>query len=216
MGTIASENGLFCNDVKQRKFERIRTNLKEARKDLKHENTTSAQYNVSLAANDYFSEVQTSQVGWRFQNIYAGHIWIYIITFLVSIFLFYHFGVNNLLSHSFKIDETGIDETAIEATTWGIIGSLLRALWKLWYRVNRREYSRPWIVYFASAPFLGGIFGALSYLFIRAGLILLTKQPDLQNHFAIIVFAAFAGYSWENTVKLFTNIGSNFTSQGES
>jgi hypothetical protein len=44
-------------------------------------------------------------------------------------------------------------------------------MWYLKDKVSEREYKNSWLIFFVSVPFLGGIFGALAYLIMLAGIL---------------------------------------------
>jgi len=83
----AADNGLFDKQKKvpASAFENIQCKLKEARKHLYSDDFSDADYYTSLAIRAYDSALYSSSRTWRFSNIYAGHIWIYLITFLVGL-----------------------------------------------------------------------------------------------------------------------------------
>jgi hypothetical protein len=63
-----------------------------------------------------------------------------------------------------------IQEAALHAATWGTIGAILRGLWFLKDKVSDRRYRNSFRIYLLSTPFLGGLFGAIFYFMIVAGL----------------------------------------------
>jgi hypothetical protein len=101
-----------------------------------------------------------------------------------------------------------VDPIAINAAAWGVIGGILRGISKLWFRVDNRQFRAVWRVYFVSSPFLGGLFGAVVYLLILAGIIIASSQQvdDVFNPLVIMPVCAFAGYNWEWSVKQFNRL----------
>jgi hypothetical protein len=72
---------------------------------------------------DYANALYSVGRGWRFENEYAGYIWIWLAELLASIFVIYYFG------DTIKLHQTlHIDIAAINAVTWGVIGATLRAI----------------------------------------------------------------------------------------
>jgi hypothetical protein len=62
-----------------------------------------------------------------------------------------------------------------------------------------------------SAPFIGGILGAIVYVTIIAGLIILdTDTEGKPRNFVVMALAAFAGYNWNWAIKRFKSIGHKF------
>lgn len=96
-----------------------------------------------------------------------------------------------------------VDPLAINATTWGIIGGLFQDIWYLWRHVQARDYRQTWMIRYISAPFIGGIFGAIIYLIITAGLVVLAKGGPRD----LVVIAAFGGFNWEWAMKRFEGAG---------
>jgi hypothetical protein len=221
----AADNGLFeWLDKKHRKaedkqgvlkedaFERIQRNLKKARQTLYEEDFSDAEYFTSLALHSYDKALYGASRLWRFSNMYAGPIWIYLIGFLIGVLSFYIYFID-----AYFVNFHGIQQAAIHAVTWGCIGGILRGMWYLKDKVSDRRYRNSWRIYFLSVPFLGGIFGSIVYLVIVAGLAALnvpTGPPSdggqpltIANPIAIIPLAALAGFNWEWAVILFKRIG---------
>jgi membrane associated rhomboid family serine protease len=63
-----------------------------------------------------------------------------------------------------------VRDPAINATAWGVIGAVLRAMWFLKSKVDMRTYRNAYNIYFISVPFLGGILGTIIYLLFLGGL----------------------------------------------
>jgi hypothetical protein len=91
-------------------------------------------------------------------------------------------------------------------------------MWYLKDKLSEREYKSSWWIYFVSTPFLGGIFGAIIYLIMIAGLLSLgVGQSDngetleINRPLVIVPIAALAGFNWEWAVKMFRRIGDLFT-----
>ena len=116
---------------------------------------------------------------WRFSNIYAGHIWLYLIGFLAAVLTFYWIQLDsNVLDLHVRIQEA-----ALHAATWGAIGGILRGLWFLKDKVSDRKYRNSFRIYFLSVPFLGGLFGAILYFVLISGLFILapTQTTTILN-----------------------------------
>ncbi len=212
--STAIENGLFCvqDDVS---VDNILNKLKDARDDIDIEKKSpldfsQCDYNLSKAAAYYSQAIASAPLSWRLLNIYAVHLWAYLIVFLSAIFIFYSF---NLLSF-IKFEQFEIPIVAVHAAAWGIIGGLLRGLWWLWKNVDDRQYRKVWIIWFISTPFLSGILGAIVYFLLFAGLIVIsnTQVEDINqvkdiNPMLVIVLAALAGFNWDWAVNQFKKIG---------
>ena len=212
--TTTSENGLF-KEKNDNLFKLILDNLKEARESI---DTQSIEHNktspnfvqcsdaLSKAANYYSQAVDSAPLSWRFLNIYAGHLWIYLITFLFITFAFYYFDIDRFLSL-----KVGVSPLSVDAATWGVIGGILRGIWWLWRNVSDRKYRKTWMVWFISTPFLGGIFGAISYFLIFAGLLAVSQNSnEVLNPMIVIVVSALAGFNWEWIVEQFNRVRERF------
>lgn len=102
----------------------------------------------------------------------------------------------------------GKDVVGFYAVTWGCIGAVLRGLWYLKENVSKKTYRNAWNIYYLSAPFLGGILGAIVYFIIIGGIIsVTTTNVNIQHSIPVILFATLAGFNWEWAVKLFEKIG---------
>jgi hypothetical protein len=213
MVDIADENGLF---KKQNvvALEPILQSLKTAREKLQRTppDFSGSYYDLSVARSLYYKAVQNAPWHWRFSRLYAANVLVYLLLFLSSIFLFYYFHIDRLLLSIFNIDSA-----AMNAITWGTIGGILRGISRLWYRVNRREFRVVWKGYFISSPFLGGLFGAIVYLLVSAGIIIVSSQQveDVLNPLVIMIFCAYAGYNWEWAVKQFSRVGEDRGSESK-
>lgn len=176
------DNGLFDNNKKSFKkkgiddpdtlFEEIQGNLRKARTDIDESDLSESEYHTSKALRSYDKALYASSSIWRFSNVYAAHMWIYLIGFLLSVLAFYWIQLDtNILG----LNPPGvrIQETALHATTWGTVGAILRGLWFLKDKVSDRKYRNSFRIYLLSTPFLGGLFGAILYFMIVAGLFII-------------------------------------------
>jgi hypothetical protein len=99
------------------------------------------------------------------------------------------------------------------------VGAILRGLWFLKDKVSDRRYRNSFRIYLISTPFLGGLFGALFYFLIAAGLFIIapTQAPSAENvsTLAIIPLAALAGFNWEWAIMILKRIGESFKGETE-
>jgi hypothetical protein len=156
---------------------------------------------LHLAAEEYFSAVQNTSIWWKLKNVYALHLFIYLVVLLSAIFVLY----NNLRIDIVISENLNISTLAINAATWGVVGSILRGFWFLWKNINDRSYRNAWFIWFLSIPFIGGILGSMVYFVIFTGVIIASSEniaidnsesPPL-NPLVIIVLCAFAGFNWD-------------------
>jgi hypothetical protein len=181
--------------------------LYKARKNLENNQYSECEMNTSLALDNYTKALYSTSRIWRFSNVYGGPAWIYLTLFLSAILFFY------IESFAYLVSSTHIVQTAVHAVTWGVIGGILRGMWYLKDRVDDRQYRIAWRIYFISVPFLGGMFGAMIYLIIIAGLLSFNGSSSLttpntpNNPLVVIPIAAFAGFNWEWALSIFKRIG---------
>lgn len=207
---IAARNGLFQNQTVVQ-VDSIQSILRKARIAADQNNLSESETQMSLASAELSAAINHTKTTWRFLNVYAIHIWIYLSSFLVGIFLFYYYDLSAILSSN---DDFQV--IAIYAATWGCIGSILRGFWHLKKNVDLLKYQSSWIIYFLSTPFLGGILGVIVYLLIVGGLVSVSQnQFNIDNVLVILPFSAFAGYNWEWAIGLFNKIGDIVSSKKE-
>jgi hypothetical protein len=221
-GLFNGENGNSSSNVTmedgEKAYKSIHDHLKQAKDDLDEHNYSDCTRDTSLARLSYLKILYSKPWRWRFVNLYAGPVWIYLATFLALVMAFYIYFVDEYFQNI-----TGIDQAAIHAVTWGCLGSVLRGMWYLKDKVSEREYKNSWWIYFISTPFLGGIFGAIIYLVLIAGLLSLgveqsSNEETLQINrpLVIVPIAALAGFNWEWAVNMFKRIGDLFTPSSDS
>jgi hypothetical protein len=228
-----------------RAFKDIQDNLYTARKSLDNDDLSASEYYMAQALRAYEKALYAPSRIWRFSNVYAGPMWIYLVGFLISVLVFYwvQLDVNFLNLH------VHIQEAALHATTWGTVGAILRGLWFLKDKVSDRRYRNSFRIYLISTPFLGGLFGAILYFMIVAGLFIIapaqaptilsnqtiisepnptttTSQTGSMNQvngistgnvstLAIIPIAALAGFNWEWAIMILKRIGESFKGEME-
>jgi hypothetical protein len=156
-------------------FRNIHYNLYWARKSLDNEDLAATEFYVTLALRAHDKALYAPSWKWRFTNVYAGVMWIYLVGFLVAVLVFY---LIQLDTNILGIHPPGvrIQESALHATTWGTVGAILRGLWFLKDKVTDRRYRNAFRIYVLSTPFLGGLFGAIFYFLIISGLFIVA--PD--------------------------------------
>lgn len=203
------ENGLFeQKKVKEKgpQWTEIQ-NLVSIARDKLDKNLGEAESRQEEALNTYFVAINNAGAKWRFYGLYAGPIWIFLVGILAATFMFYISGTGDKLTDPKNLFNLLIPRAAVDATAWGIIGSVLRGLWWLRFNVARNNYRKGWNLHYISSPFIGGILGAIVYILILGGLVSVTNQQlTPTNSLAIIPIAAFAGFNWEWAVKLFKKI----------
>ena len=176
------DNGLFEKEKKalikkgigdpDELLREIRRNLKEARAKLYEGDLPEAEYHASEALQSYDKALYATSRRWRFSNVYAGPMWIYLIGFLGAVLSFYW--IFQLDINILGLNPPGvlIQEAALHAATWGTVGAILRGIWFLKDKVSDRRYRNSFRIYLLSTPFLGGLFGAIFYFLLVAGLVI--------------------------------------------
>jgi len=203
---VAAGNGLFQNQTAVT-ANTIQDILRRARTAADENNLTEAETQMSLANTEFYAALNQTKRNWRFLNVYAIHVWMYLASFLVGIFLFYYYDLATILSNN-----DNFQLIAIYAATWGCIGSILRGFWYLRDKVDLRKYSNSWIIYFLSTPFIGGILGVIVYLLIVGGLVSISQnQFNIDHVLVILPFSALAGFNWWWAIDLFIKIGGIFS-----
>jgi hypothetical protein len=247
------DNGLFDNQKRafekkhtdpDKVFEDIQKYLKEARTKLYDDDLSESEYFTSKALRSYDQALYAPSRLWRFSNVYGGAVWIYLIGFLAAVLAFYFYLLD---AYFLNLNPPGvlIQEAALHATTWGTVGAILRGIWYLKDKVSDRKYRNSLRIYFLSAPFLGGLFGAILYFMIVAGLFIIapaqapaillnqtSSEPNATqtgsmtqtdttastgnvSSVAIIPLAALAGFNWEWAIIIFKRIGDSFKGEME-
>jgi hypothetical protein len=238
----AADNGLFDKQKKvpSDAFEDIQVKLKKAKEYFYGGDYTESDYYTSLALRSYDKALYLASRAWRFSNVYAGPMWLYLIGFLVAVLGFYWYQLDS----NFLELHVRIQEASLHAATWGTVGGILRGIWYLKDKVSDRRYRNSFRIYFLSIPFLGGLFGAIVYFLLVSGLFILapTQTPVILNQtasganvsqtgsatqpnvttagnistLAIIPLATLAGFNWEWAVMIFKRIGDTFKGEAES
>ncbi|HYX57231.1 MAG TPA: hypothetical protein VE818_13830 [Nitrososphaeraceae archaeon] len=204
---VASENGLFSQEkVSNIIADDILQCLLNARHELIDNHLLACERNLIEAERYYHVAIYGASSWWRFVNAYAFHLWIYFIGMLFSIVSFYF-----LLTWELPSEQLGFELLAMQAVIWGMIGGLFQDIWYLWRHVQNRDYRNTWMIQYFSAPFIGGILGAIVYVSIIAGLVILdTDTEGKPRDFVVMALAAFAGYNWNWAIERFKSIGHRF------
>ncbi|HEY7079628.1 MAG TPA: hypothetical protein VH500_08005 [Nitrososphaeraceae archaeon] len=148
--------------------------------------------------------------GWRFWNIYAAPIWIYLIGFLVAVLVFYLIQEDKPI---LKLN-VSIQVAALHAATWGCVGGIFRGLWYLKEEVSDRKYVNSTRIYYFSVPFLGGLFGAIMYFILVTGLFVIapTQAVTVLSHPTIPT----SNLTANNTGGLGNTTGSNTSNNSDN
>ncbi|MDH3822657.1 MAG: hypothetical protein OES19_02840 [Nitrosopumilus sp.] len=199
----AINNGLFNqNNIGGKEtWIEIEKILGESRNLLEEKKYEDAETKQATASGHLYHALSMTSAYWKFVNVHAGPIWIYLLGVLVLEFLFFY---TDLDAHFQNKLDVSIDFLYVVA--WGVAGGILRALWKIKTSIGGNKHRRSFTIYYLSSPFLGGIFGAITYLLIIGGLVSISGDISPTSITPILPIAAFAGYNWEWAVGLFSRI----------
>lgn len=189
---IANENGLLRNDSDT--YENIIEGIAEALRELAKNppNTIEARKKFSLAHHQFNRTINSSSFWWRFKYSFGGHIVIYFIVILVSLFSMWL-----LLSVDFVIMWV-----PSWAYLWGCIGGILQGFWWLWQHVSERSLRKHWLIWYLLIPPMGAILGALTYLVFFGGFIAATGDAQIQSESFAMLLSALAGFSTRWAVEI--------------
>jgi len=197
---IANENGLLKNDSKT--YEEILDNIIKALHDLSNSSPKpieariiEARKKFSLAYFRFNKIINSTSFWWRFKYSLGGPVLLYLLIMLISMFLAGIFFSPILLN-------SNILWVPSWAYLWGSIGSILQGLWWLWQHVSARSLRKNWFVWYTILPFMGAIFGALTYLIFFAGFIVATGETQITSEFFVILLSALAGFSSRWAVQM--------------
>jgi len=223
----AADNGMYNHlatkqNIQYDSFENIGENLNRARQNLT-DGTTPAldecEHQITIASGKFSNALYNTDTSWRFNNIYAGWIWIYLISFLILDLTFFV----AIVSEPSRLDAVFGKNSSqyligIYSTMWGIVGGILRALWYLRRLVDDRKYRNSFLQFNLSAPFFGGIFGSFSYFIMLAGLLVVngTAQGEIKNIFLMICVSSILGFSWPNMVQLIKNLADSISTKPDT
>ena len=161
-------------------YKDIQDNLDKARKSLDNDDLPTSERHVSEALRALDKALYAPPRWWRFSNVYAGLMWIYLVGFLVAVLVFYLIQLDRNVLGLYPPGVL-IQEAALHATTWGAVGAILRGLWFLKDKVTDRRYRNAFRIYILSTPFLGALFGAIFYFLIVSGLFIVApaQVPEI-------------------------------------
>ncbi|MBC8471486.1 MAG: hypothetical protein H8D56_18650 [Planctomycetes bacterium] len=99
----------------------------------------------------------------------------------------------------------------IKCTLVGIMGGILYCLRAVYLnKCVRKEWDKDWEVWYYLRPIASGISGFISYIFLKAGLLVLEAdaKPDAIA-FGYLAIAFIAGYNVDNFMKKLESIASS-------
>jgi len=99
----------------------------------------------------------------------------------------------------------------VQSTLMGIIGGLMYCLRAVYLnKCVRKSWDEEWEVWYYLRPITSAISGFVSFVFLKAGLLVLdaTSKPD-QISFGYLAIAFIAGYNVDNFMKKLESIASS-------
>lgn len=99
----------------------------------------------------------------------------------------------------------------VRCTLVGVIGGILYCLRAVYLnKCVRKEWDKDWEVWYYLRPIASGISGFISYIFLKAGLLVLEAdaKPDAIA-FGYLAIAFIAGYNVDNFMKKLESIASS-------
>lgn len=151
----------------------------------------SAYYQLNMAIN-------SSTPFWRFQYLFGGPFLIYLIALLGVAFSAWF-----LFTTSF---DSAVLWVPAYAYVWGLIGGALQGLWFIWQHASDRKFRKVWVPWYILLPFMGSLFGALTYLVFSAGFFATTGTTKVESGAFIMLLCALAGFSTKWMVETLNKI----------
>lgn len=136
---------------------------------------------------------------------YLVRVCIYLVIFLVfcsfsTLFLIF----SNCLS---KISESFL--TLLGCILIGGVGGNIYCLRAIYIQACvRKEWDENWVVWYILRPIISLVVGGISYLFIKAGLVIFSSNGQLElNQLSIWSLAFISGLNVDNFIKKIENMG---------
>ncbi|NQT62977.1 MAG: hypothetical protein HQ556_08485 [Candidatus Marinimicrobia bacterium] len=123
---------------------------------------------------------------------------IYLIVWLIGIM------VLSLSHHLWIVPEWySSNILAFMSVYMGILGGIIYLLRNVYiHRAVRNDWDPQWYVWYYIRPLTSSISGFVSYIFLKAGLLVLdAKQVDVDIMYGYLAFAFIAGYNVDNFMK---------------
>ena len=98
-----------------------------------------------------------------------------------------------------------IDPVWVDVSLLGLLGCVVYCMRALYvHYCVRKDWENSWVPWHLIRPFVGSICGAISLVFVKAGLLLLAADPASASprfHYGVYAVAFIAGLNVENFVE---------------
>ncbi|HYN82268.1 MAG TPA: hypothetical protein VES88_12255 [Gemmatimonadaceae bacterium] len=142
---------------------------------------------------------------WRLVNVHQVPLFLYHVAFFLA---FIAAGITCTECTRFAIIPRAVlgDTVPMLALLAGGLGAELRGIWFLWHQTSERLYHRRFLLAQLAAPFTGVLLGMLTFLLIKAGLLVIatpsTASADLAKvTVGELAICFFVGFKWEWALK---------------
>jgi hypothetical protein len=139
-------------------------------------------------------------VYWRIVNVHQLPLFAYHVTLFFALIVA---GITCTDCSRFAVVPRAVlgDTVPTVAVFAGGLGAELRAIWFLWQQTSTRIYHRRFLLSQLAAPFTGVLLGMLTYLVIKAGLLVIAAQGTSVDVSRATVgelaICFFVGFKWE-------------------
>ena len=96
----------------------------------------------------------------------------------------------------------------MDVSLFGLIGGCIYCIRSLYLQYCvKKEWDNRWVIWHIIRPFVSTLCGAISLLFVKAGLLLFeASSVETQNHYGIYALAFIAGLNVDNFIKKIESI----------
>lgn len=127
----------------------------------------------------------------------------YIIAYLLSL-LGIDAAVNLFIFHKIIPIKSDLLQLVLYSVLFGLLGALIHCLRSIYiHRSVLNDWDNRWIIWYYLRPIVGGVMGLVSFVFIKAGLIVFTTEanPTTTSRIAYLAIAFLAGFNVRNFLK---------------
>ena len=131
---------------------------------------------------------------------------------IIFILFFYHIFLIGLGLYSYFCFDyflfCNLNPIWLKVSLLGLIGCCTYCIRSLYFQYCvKEEWDNRWIVWHIIRPFVGSICGAVSLLFVKAGLLLFeVSHAETQSYYGIYALAFIAGLNVDNFIKKIESI----------
>lgn len=124
-----------------------------------------------------------------------------IVYLLLSLIL--NVGLNLLSYYQFIDFHNDMLQLGFHTFLFGFLGGTIHCLRSVYIHYSvLKDWEKTWAVWYYLRPIVSSFMGLLSYIFIKAGLLVFTTQPEnSKSILGFLAFAFLAGYNVQNFLK---------------